>query len=66
MKNFKCRDIGYDCDWEVSSEDENLILEESRVHGQQEHGLADFGDDIKNKVRSLIKDQGSSDKKSAA
>jgi predicted small metal-binding protein len=56
MKTFSCRDIGKDCDWQTSGEDDATILRNAEQHGREKHGLTDFTQDIKNQVLSKIRD----------
>jgi predicted small metal-binding protein len=60
MKNFACRDAGMSCDWKTSGKTEDEILENVRKHAESEHKDVPFTDQVRNKVRSLIR---SSDQK---
>jgi predicted small metal-binding protein len=57
MKVFKCRDVGVDCDWQIKSNDENEILRKAEEHGRQAHGMKEISDEMKQKVRSSIRDE---------
>jgi predicted small metal-binding protein len=52
MKEFKCSDMGYDCDWSVRDNDENRMMDQIGTHGREKHGLTEFTQDLKDKVRS--------------
>jgi predicted small metal-binding protein len=57
MKTFNCKDVGYsDCDWSTSGQSDEEILNHAREHGREKHGLTDFSQDLKDKVRSKIRD----------
>ena len=59
MKEFKCRDLGYQCDFIARYEGEDQILERALEHGRTEHGLKEeeIDEDLQNRIRSKIHDQ---------
>ncbi len=38
-KKVSCREAGYDCDFEVQSEDENEVIDFTREHAKGTHDL---------------------------
>lgn len=56
MKEFKCSDMGYTCDWTTRDESLENVENQAYQHGREHHGLTDITEDIKNKVRSKIRD----------
>jgi predicted small metal-binding protein len=60
MKEFNCRDTGQNCDWKIQAESDDEILKKAAQHGQQEHGTKEFAEDIRQGVRSKIRDVKSS------
>jgi predicted small metal-binding protein len=57
MKLFKCKDIGYPCNWSYRSNNPDDIVEKAGEHGQRQHGLKDYTKDLRNKVRSVIQEE---------
>jgi len=57
MKEFECKDVYPDCDFKVSGKDEDDVLEKAARHGKEKHGIENLTDDLKGKVRSLIRDK---------
>ncbi|MCB0127364.1 MAG: DUF1059 domain-containing protein [Caldilineaceae bacterium] len=39
MKLVRCRDHGFDCDFEAKSESEEEVLQAAAAHAVNEHGL---------------------------
>lgn len=39
MMSMKCRDVGMECDWEVSAETEAELVEKALQHGKEVHRL---------------------------
>lgn len=56
MKTLKCRDAGYDCDWETSSNDENEILRRAEEHARQRHGMTQMDQKTREKIQSSIRE----------
>lgn len=38
-KKVNCREAGYDCDFEIQSEGEDEVIEFTRQHAKEEHGM---------------------------
>jgi predicted small metal-binding protein len=56
MKEFSCKDMGYDCDWRTQGDDETMMLDDIEKHGREHHGLVEFTKDMKDKVISKFHD----------
>ena len=56
-KAFTCRDIGMDCDWNVSAETEGELLLMIGEHLAQVHEIADTPPDLVMRVREAINDE---------
>lgn len=56
MKSFACRDVGIDCDWKVTGKDDEEIVREAERHAREKHGMTEFSSDLRDKVRSNIKE----------
>jgi predicted small metal-binding protein len=56
MKEFKCSDTGKICEWKATAENDDEILKQAAQHGQQEHGIKDFSEDIQAGLRAKIRD----------
>ena len=41
MKEFRCRDVGFDCDGVVTGETEYDVLREAASHGQEVHSMTE-------------------------
>jgi len=39
MATLKCRDYGFDCDFEATGEDSTKVIEEYGKHSDEEHGI---------------------------
>ena len=57
-KRFHCKDVGYDCTWELegSSEDEMLPIIER--HAADVHNLTQFKSEAEQHVREAIRKNG--------
>jgi predicted small metal-binding protein len=53
-KSLDCRDLGFDCGFEVRADNEEQILQAAGVHAQQVHGL-DVTPELVTNVTSVIK-----------
>lgn len=54
MKEFKCRDLGYSCDWKYIAQTEELIADGVAVHTRAAHGIKDFTPEMKTKVENAL------------
>ncbi len=39
MLSFKCRDVGFDCDYIVKADKDSEIIEKVMEHGKKDHNL---------------------------
>lgn len=56
-KTIHCRDAGVDCDFVVRGETEEELFRNALEHGRKEHGMTEIPDDLKAKMRTLIRDE---------
>lgn len=56
MKSLKCRDVGTDCDHVITGENEAEIMKKAAEHGRTEHGMKELSEELKSKIRPMIKD----------
>lgn len=56
MKTFNCRDVGIECDWKTTAENEEEVLRRAGEHARKEHGMTQLSDDLKNQIRAKIKE----------
>jgi predicted small metal-binding protein len=54
MKEFKCKDLGYSCDWRYIAQTEELIVDGVAVHTREVHGIKDFTPELKTKVENSL------------
>lgn len=52
VKKVSCREAGYDCDFEVQSENESEVVEFTRRHAERTHGM----DLSRSDAEGLVKD----------
>ena len=55
MKLIRCRDHGFDCDFEARSEDPEVALKEAAAHANSVHGL-EITDEVVEMVKAKIHD----------
>lgn len=54
--SFRCADVGHDqCNWTVRGRDEDELMPQIERHGREKHGLQEFGESTRNKVRGAIR-----------
>lgn len=56
MKSLRCRDAGFDCDFEVQSETVDEILQRAAEHVASVHNL-EVKTELTEQVRGLIQDE---------
>jgi predicted small metal-binding protein len=56
-KVIHCRDAGVDCDFVVRGETEEDLFRKALEHGRSEHGMTEIPEDLKAKMRLLIRDE---------
>jgi len=54
MKKFKCSDVGFNCNYEITGESEDEIVRKAGEHMRKHSSMPMSGDDEK-KVRQNIK-----------
>ena len=52
---FKCQDIGMDCDFKVSAKNAEDLIPQIADHAKSAHEMTEISDDLKQKVNSAIK-----------
>lgn len=57
MKEFSCKSVDPTCDYTVSGETDQEVLDKAIEHGKEKHGITEFTDELKSKVKSLIRDK---------
>jgi predicted small metal-binding protein len=57
MKILRCRDAGADCDFEARATTEEEIMRLAAEHGRADHGMDEIPDDMKTRLRSLIREE---------
>jgi len=56
MKELRCKDSGADCDFVATAETEDEILRMAEQHALADHGMPEVPDDLKARMKSLIRD----------
>ena len=56
VKVLRCRDVGADCDFEVSAATEEEILQSAGKHAEEAHGM-EVNDELVAAVRQAIKEE---------
>jgi predicted small metal-binding protein len=56
MKKLRCRDAGFDCDYEILAQSTDEVLQQAAEHVQSVHNL-DVTAELAEQVRKLIKDE---------
>jgi predicted small metal-binding protein len=54
-KHFHCRDVGYDCDWQLEGESEDAMLPVIEAHAAEVDDLAHFNNEAVQHVRKAIR-----------
>lgn len=56
MLSFKCRDVGFDCDFVVKGDEETEIIEKVMVHGKNDHNMKqeDFSTPLLDQIKSKM------------
>lgn len=53
VKEIACRDAGYDCDFEIRSENEDEMIRFVREHARDVHGVGMSADDIRGVMKTV-------------
>jgi predicted small metal-binding protein len=54
MKEFLCKDLGYNCTWKYIAQTEELIADGVAVHVREAHGIREFTPEMKVKVGNSL------------
>lgn len=54
-KSFTCSDVGVNCNWSATAEDENDLLNQIKEHAKDVHNFNEIPPDLYAKVKSAIK-----------
>lgn len=57
MKKLRCRDAGFDCEFEIEADTDEEILRQAAEHVQSVHGLA-VTPELVEQVKTLIQEAG--------
>lgn len=55
-KTYTCRDVGVDCDWNATAQDENALMAKIEQHAAQAHPTIVLTPDLVAAVRGAFKD----------
>jgi len=56
VPTFKCRDIGMDCDFEMSAANDEELMQKVAAHASSVHNL-EMSPELSQKIRSAIKEE---------
>jgi predicted small metal-binding protein len=54
LKEFKCKDLGFACDWKYIAQTEELIVDGVAMHAREAHGIKEFTAEMKVKVENAL------------
>ncbi len=54
-KHFHCKDVGYDCEWQLSGTSEDEMLPKIEQHAAEVHNLTHFKAEAEQHVREAIR-----------
>jgi predicted small metal-binding protein len=57
LKTIRCRDAGVDCDFVAKGNTEEELFRNALVHGRKAHGMTEITEELKKKMRSLIREE---------
>ncbi len=55
-KTYTCRDVGVDCDWATSAENEDGVMANIQAHAAEVHPDVELTEELVLAVRAAIKD----------
>lgn len=55
QKHFSCRDVGYECDWQLTGSSEEEMLPRIEQHAAEVHNLTHFKEEAVEHVREAIR-----------
>jgi len=53
LKEFRCKDMGLNCDFHYIAQTKDLIVDGVALHAREAHGISDFTVEMATKVKSL-------------
>ncbi len=56
MKELRCRDAGADCNFVVRAQTEEELFKKAAEHGRKDHNMQELSEELKAKMRSLIRE----------
>jgi predicted small metal-binding protein len=57
MKSLSCKDVGVkDCDYTMTGRTDEEILQKAKEHGEKDHGMKEFPQELIDKVKSQIRE----------
>jgi len=56
-KVIRCRDAGVDCSFIARGETEEELFSKALEHGKIAHGMTELSEELKGKMRKLIRDE---------
>lgn len=56
-KVIRCSDAGVDCDFIARGETEEELFKNALEHGRIAHGMTELSEELKEKMRYLIRDE---------
>jgi predicted small metal-binding protein len=56
MLKFKCKDVGFECDFVAKGKTEDEILSQCAIHATRDHGMKqeDITDELRGKIKANI------------
>ena len=57
-KHFHCKDVGYECDWQLEGDSEDQMLPVIEKHAAEVHNLTHFKGEAVDHVREAIRKNG--------
>lgn len=54
-RHFHCKDVGYDCEWQLSGNNEDEMLPQIEQHAAEVHNLTHFKAQAEQHVREAIR-----------
>ena len=54
-KQFHCKDVGYDCEWQLTGNSEDEMLPKIEQHAAEVHNLTHFKAEAEQHVREAIR-----------
>ena len=56
-KVFRCRDVGFDCDYVVRADTEEDLLKQAAEHAKAVHNMKEISEEVVAKVRAAIREE---------